>query len=369
MLLPALLLPLVLGCAPKSLPAEAPVPMVRFREADPLPALGPAARVDRGLRAAAEMLAAAAATPEARLTQGAVRTALDTAGYPGAARFVRVVAGAELPPSLLDTLPRGEAVDVGWAFRDFPDGRRWWVLGWAPRRVDLDPLPRDLAPGAGVGVRVTGAPASRLFVASPGDVVREYDLQDGSTRWVGGLGGPGAWRFEVVDGDRVELAWTHFVSAAPPPLLSLPTARVVESPSEVPSRLYDAVDRLRAANGLGALARFTPFEPLVAAHAACLAEGGEAVHRSAACPGVAARATAGWYPRGAFHEDVAVASGAAEAWDGLRASPGHLANLLCRDCTHITIAAALEPTLDPRLFIVFELMRFSEGEPEPIERR
>ena len=137
----------------------------------------------------------------------------------------------------------------------------------------------------------------------------------------------------------------------------------------MPLRLYDAVDRLRAANGLAPLARFAAFEPLVTDHAACLAEGGQAVHRSSACPGVAARATAGWYPRGAFHEDVAVASGAAEAWEGLRASPGHLANILCRDCTHIAIGAAAEPTLDPRLFIVFELMRFSEGEPQPIERR
>ncbi len=342
---------------------------IRSRPGDELPALGPGALVDRGLRDAAERLAAAATSPEARLTQGAVRSALDLAGYPGAARFVKVVAGTDLPAGLLDNVPRGEPIDVGWAWRDFGDGRRWWVLGWAPRRATLDPLPRDLAPGGGVGVRVTGAPAARLFVASPRGVVTEYDLAAGSTRWVGGLDEPGEWRFEVVDHDRVELVWTHFAASSPPVLTALPSERGVESPMDVPPRLYDAVDALRAANGLGALARFPEFEPLVREQAACIAAGGEALHRSDLCPGVAARAAQGWYPRGAFHEDVAVASGAAEAWAGLRASPGHLANLLCRDCTHLSIGAALEPAADPRLFIVFELMRFPEGEPEAIRRR
>jgi len=363
------ILALLVACAPRHEVVTIDLVEIRSRSGDALPALGASAQVDRGLRDAAERLAAAATSAEARLTEGAVRTALDLAGYPGAARFVKVIAGTELPAGLLDNVPRGEPIDVGWAWRDFGDGRRWWVLGWAPRRVTLDPVPRDLVPGGGVGVRVTGAPSARMFVASPRGVVTEYDLAQGTTRWVGGLDEPGDWRFEVVDHDRVELAWTHYVGASPPALTALPVERGVESPMDVPPRLYDAVDALRVANGLAALERFSDFEPLVREQAACIAAGGEALHRSDLCPGVAARAAQGWYPRGAFHEDVAVASGAAEAWAGLRASPGHLANLLCRDCTHISIGAALEPAADPRLFIVFELMRFSEGEPEPIRRR
>lgn len=348
---------------------EAPVAtddVYRHRPGDALPAIGPEARVDRGLRAAAEALASAATTPDARLNPGAVRGALELGGYPGPARFVRVIGTKELPDSLIASIPGDVAVDVGWAWRDFADGRRWWVLGWSPRRLKLDPVPTVIAPGRGVGVRVEGAKAPRLFVVSPSGSWKTYTIARGDTRWIGGLREVGDWRFEVVDGDRVELLFGVHVGEPVPPLPPLASAKPLENPITAVDGLYRRVNELRKVNGLAPLKRFVDFEMLVREQASCLASEGVAAHSSVLCPGVPGRATQGWYPRGHFYEDVAVADTAAEAWETLLASPGHLANILCADCTHLSVGAAIEPATDPRLFVVWEAMAFPQGEPEPI---
>lgn len=356
-----------LACVPHQTTGASAVstPKIGFRPVDSLTTLGPEARVDRGLRTACEELALAANHPDARLTPGAVRLAAERAGFPGVARFMRVSGTAELPEALLAEIPRGQPVDVGWAWRDFPDGRRWWVLGWAPRRLLVDDLPRSVPLGGGVGIRVEGGVSPRLFVASPAGAVKEYDLHAGSTRWVGGLDRAGAWRFEVVDGDRVELLFSVFAGGEFPPLTALPAPVPLDEPVAAAARLYAAVDGLRAVNGLPALAPLPAFEPLVREQAACIALGGEALHRTDLCPGFAARATERFFPRGRFRENVAIATTGAEAWDALLSSPGHVANLLCADCTHIAIGAAAEPIQDGRLFFVWELMTFPDGEPRP----
>ena len=365
----------ILACAvacvphgPGAVPGD-PAVTVRFRPGDALPNLGPEANIDLGLRAACESLAAAASTADARLTPAAVRLAAERAGYPGVARFIGFVGDSSLPTALLDAIPRDQAVDVGWSWRDFADGRRWWVLGWAPRRILIDPLPGTAALGAGVGVRIEGGSAPRLFVASPAGGVREFDMNPGSTRWVGGMDQAGSWRLEIVDGDRVELLFSVFIGGTFPSLGTLPPPVPADEPVAAASRMYVALDGLRAHNGLPPLSVLVDFEPLVREQAACIATGGEALHRTDLCPGVAARAAERFFPRGHFRENVAAATTATEAWDALLASPGHVANLLCEDCTHVAIGAAPVPGGESRLFFVWELMSFPEGEPHPLRSR
>lgn len=363
----SLLLAAMLACAPKaSLPSAGADAALRPRPGAELPSLGPQARQDRGLIAAAEALAGAATNPEARLTTDAVRTALAIGHYPGAARFVRVLGGTDLPPALLEGIPRDVPVDVGWAWRDFADGSRWWVLGWSPRRVSLDPVPSRVEPGQGVGVRVEGATNGRLFVVSPGGTWRDFSLVPGQTRWVGNLDDPGEHRFEVVDGDRVELLFGVFVGGAPAPLAPLPSQPPPPDPLRSVDELYAAANGLRRANGLAPLSRFTTFEPLAREQAACLSLAGKVAHDSTACPGVPGRASQGWFPRGHYYENLAVADSTTEAWEALLASPGHLANLLCAECTHLSIGAAIEPSAERRVYVVWEAMVFPQGEPLPI---
>lgn len=362
---------LLSGCGPHHGALERPQigPTVRFRPGDMLPNLGPEAQVDLGLRAACEDLAAAATSMDARLTPGAVRLAAERAGYPGVARFIRFAGDSSLPSQLLDAIPRDEAVDVGWSWRDFPDGRRWWVLGWAPRRMLLDPVPATIEAGGGVGIRVEGGVSPRLFVQSPTGAVRELDVNAGSARWVGSMDEPGPWRMEVVDSDRVELVFSVFVGGTFPKIVSLPAPVPPDDPVASAARLYAALDGLRSQHGLPPLAALPEFEPMVREQAACIAQGGEALHRSDLCPGVASRAADRFFPRGHFRENVAAATTATEAWDALLASPGHVANLLCTDCSHIAIGAAPVPGGEARIFYVWELMWFPEGNPKPIPSR
>lgn len=339
---------------------------VAYRPGDPLPALGPDARVDRGLRAAAEELAAGATSRDARLAPGAVRLALARAGYPGDARFLRAVAGPELPPALLDALPHGVPVDVGWAWRDLPGGERWWVVGWAERPLSVDPLRRDLSLDEGVGLRVDGARDPRLLLGRPDGSVVTLRMASGETRWIDRFPYPGEYRVEVVDGDRVALLFSLFVDTPPAAAAPLPGPAAAEPVAEAEAWLYAALGELRSRAGAAPVKRFAGFEPHARAHAACLGAAGVVAHDTARCPGVPALAERTHHPHARHHEDVAAADRAAEAWERTLDSPGHRLNLLCEPCTHASIGAA---RVDGRLFAVFELLEFPEGEPGEIPRR
>jgi uncharacterized protein YkwD len=358
---------LLLACAPpQPVVSEVRPALVRYRPGDPLPKLGPAARVDLGLRTAAEELAQQATTLEARPTPDAIRLALGRAGYPGDARFVRVRGGAELPKEILDALPRDLPVDVGWAWRDFPDGARWWVVGWALRYVELDPMPRDVAAGVPFPMRVDGPAGLRLMIGRPDGKVDELDFEADETRWVKLAGGAGEYRVEVIGAEKVALLFSLWADTAPPAPAPLPVPSPVQDPRVATEEIYDRIDSLRAQVGLPALARFPTFEPVARRHAACIAAAGVVAHRTATCPGVPVLASADYRPRARFREDLAVAPDADEAWSLIMASPGHRENLLCTTCTHVAVGAALEPSMAPRLYFALELMEFPEGTPATV---
>ncbi|MEN9786091.1 MAG: hypothetical protein RLZZ299_1355 [Pseudomonadota bacterium] len=350
------------GCAaPSRVVRPRPdAPRVRQLAGDALPMLGPDARVDRGLRAAAQELASLATRPDARLTPGAVRLALGRAGYPGDARFVRVIGGTEVPQPLLDAMPRGVPLDAGWAWRDLPDGGRWWVLGWAPRPATLDPVPRDLPLDGAFGLRVEGVTDARVLVSSPAGRVEERDLPSGVARWLDVFHEPGEHRVEVVDGARVALLFSVWVDASPPPPAPLPGPAAVDAPMQAEGWLLSELQDLRARAGLRPLTSFPAFVPHARAHATCLASAGVVAHATPHCPGVTELARRTHFPLARHREDVAAADTAAEAWERVRNSPGHLQNLLCTDCTHVSIGAAQTAS---RLFVTWELLDFPQGEP------
>jgi hypothetical protein len=352
------------GCAGPSRATRTtpPPPRVRQLAGEALPTLGPDARVDRGLRAAAQELASLVTRPDARLTPSAVRLALGRAGYPGDARFVRVVGGTDVPRELLDAMPRGVPLDAGWAWRDLPDGRRWWVLGWAPRPATLDPVPRDLPLDGAFALRVDGVADPRVLVSTPAGRVEERDLQAGVARWLDVFREPGEHRVEVVDGARVALLFSVWVDGSPPPPTPLPGPAVPEAPADAEPWLLGELQALRARAGLPPLVAFPAFVPHARAHATCLASAGVVAHATEHCPGVTALARRTHFPLARHREDVAAAETASEAWERVRTSPGHLQNLLCTDCSHAAIGAASSPS---RLFVTWELLDFPEGEPRP----
>jgi hypothetical protein len=380
----------VVACRP---PVPAPVAArgveVRFRPGAAPPAdvarlleRVPSASFDEGLQRAVELLLAAARAPSSRISPEASADALTAAAYPGFARFSREYNGGAFPEDLADALAnaaleRDQPVDLALARRNFSDGTTLWIAGFAHRPLLLDPLPRDLAPDDLLPVQVEATvklPPLTLFVAPPDGPVRVMPMPKDEALWVDGFHLPGETRLEVVSdagGDaQVLLLWSALVdtAAAPPETLPLASAKPLD-PIAAAESLYAALTDLRAQAGLPPLTRFPAFEPLAREHAATLAARGQVAHvLPGQSPGVASLARARFHPQAKHLEDIAAAFTWQEAQALVELSPGHRRNLLCETCTHMSVGVALEPSIDavPRLFVVWELLSFPNGEPTPI---
>ena len=347
----------------------------------------PQATWDRGLAEATSALASVAIDPGARITPHASAAALAAAGYPGNVRFVRDYNGGAWPAEMVEGLASAAAslaqpVDVALARRTFGDGTVLWIAGIAERPVSLDPLPRDIPLDDVISVRVGLTDSAlgedlTLFVAPPDGTVQTHPLTDGVGLWLDTFHVPGEYRMEVVTAGettaQVVLLWSNFVEQATPTLSSLPRASgEVPDPAAAALALYDALDTLRYNAGLPKLTRFPTFEGLSRDHARRMASANTVAHTiGGVTPGVAALARIDFHPKALHREDLAAAVSWEEAMDLLTLSPGHLQNLLCTACTHVSIGTALEPYAlgeVPRLFVVWELLEFPNGEPKPIER-
>lgn len=382
---------LLAGCGPKAGStggAERPA-QVRYR---PVEAPSEEARLfvdsvpdatwDAGLAAACQELLRLTTSRTAALDPETTSMVAARAGFPGQVRWSRVLNGGALPLEAFDGVAEaagGRPVDLALARRTYEDGTSLWVLAWAPHLAELDPLPRDLSLDEPLALRVdlAGGRAAQLFVAPPGAPVEELSLTPGVIRWVDLFQVPGPYRVEVVAEGRggvgeVALLFSVFVEDPPglPPPLGEASA-VPPDPHAAEEQLYAALGELRAAHGLPPVARFPLFEPVAREHSAIMASAGTVAHRiPGLSPGVEDRAADIAHPRAIHHESVAAAADAEDALAVVVDSPGHLRTLLCRDCTHAAIGAALEPVLDrpPRLFVTFELLRFPEGEPRPLQQ-
>jgi hypothetical protein len=395
-----MVLPLASCQAPRAAPE--PAATVRFRplpdpvleEANWLVERVPGATWDAGLASAARELARASANRNSRLTPAATWQALALAGYPGHARFARRINGGAWPDALAEELAsaallRNQAVDVALVRRDYADGLTLWIGAIAHRPALLDPIPRDLVLDERVPVVVEvldkggGDPFSRvpdpiLFVSRPSGDVSSHEIVSGHARYLDVFHEPGVYQLELVSrtstDTQVVLNWSHFVDIEPPALAPVPgvSASEPQDPMEATDALYVELNKLRSKAGVQPLSRFEAFEPLAREHAALMAAHGTLGHRiPQVTEGVAARAARGFHPRALHREDLAAAPTWREALDITRLSPGHLANLLCEECTHASIGVALEPVTDrvPRLFVVWELLRFPEGPPQAIPKR
>lgn len=387
-----ILLAVLLACRPPT-PAPERGPEVRFRptelpvtaEAAELLARVPNATWDRGLARAAALLIAEARDPAARISPAAVAAALGEAGYPAPARFARELNGGAFPERLVAdmvaiALEREQPVDVALSKRSYSDGTALWIGAITHRPALLDPIDRDPPLDELLPILVEPLqelPALTLFVASPEGPVRAMPLTPLQARWVEGLSLPGDWRFEVVADDgkggdaQVVLLWSNYVDSSPPPVPALVRpAATPDDPMLATAQLYAALDALRSQAGLPALVRFEPYERLAREHAALMAASGRVAHVLPGGAGVAAAAGQSYHPAATHQENVAAAADWQEARALIELSPGHRRVLLCEDCTHVAIGAALEPTLDavPRLFVVWELLSFPNGEPRSVDR-
>ena len=131
----------------------------------------------------------------------------------------------------------------------------------------------------------------------------------------------------------------------------------------------DALNELRIDHGLRPVQRFTLFDTLAREHSAMMGHMGIVAHSLPGYGGVTDKAANFAHPRAAHHENVAAAPTAQAAMKLVELSPAHLQNLLCEECSHVSIGATLEPVLDriPRLFVTWELLEFPQGPPKEID--
>lgn len=384
---------LLLGCArpPETLASRAARPSeVRYRPADPpdadaawLVSALPGARWDAGLAAAAAELLAGSTDRTAALRPSATLLADARAGFPGQARFLRSLTGGARPEHAIDEIvaatpdPRG--LDVGLAVRRYGDGVASWILAYAPHRVEMDPVPRDLPLDAPLSLRVDLPEGARgtplLYLAPPDGPVERVALTSGVARYLDRFHAPGQYRLSVTlnQGEDLDVAllFSVFVDGPPPPAERLgPRATSAPDPVAAEGWLLTQVNQVRAQHGLRPVSHFAAFDGVAREHAALMASAGRVAHTlPGVTEGVAARAEAQFHPRAEHHEAVVAAADAEDALSLLTGSPAHLAVLLCERCTQISVGAALEPVLDrpPRLFATLELLAFPNGPPAAVD--
>lgn len=384
---------LALSCArpPETLAAQAARPAeVRYRPVDPpdadaswLVSALPGATWDAGLAAAAGDLLAASADRTAALRPAATLLASARAGFPGQARYARSLTGGARPEHAIDEIatsaPDTHALDVGLAVRRYGDGVASWILAWAPYRVQMDPIPRDLPLDAPLNLRVDlpegGRGTPLLYLAPPDGPVERIALTSGVARYVDRFHAPGQYRLSVTlnRGDDLDVAllFSVFVDGPPPALERLgPPPAGAPDPVAAEGWLLSEVNEVRVSHGLRPVAHFSAFDELAREHAALMAGAGRVAHTlPGITEGVAARAAARFHPGAEHHEAVVAAADAEDALALLTGSPAHLAVLLCERCTQISVGAALEPVLDrpPRLFATLELLSFPNGPPAAVD--
>jgi len=312
------------------------------------------------------------------------------AGYPGHARFIRTLNAGEFPEDVADALTasalrRSQPVDVAISSRTYGDGVTLWIAGIAHRPLLLDPIARDVELDTMVPVSIEAVspgssadpflsiPDPVLFVSPPSGPVRRFDLSLDHARWVDGFFEPGRYGMEVVAQSggttQVLLEWQLFVETDPPALRSTRNVETTLDPIEATSEIYIAVNALRVERGLHELQRFRPFEPLAREHAAFMAHTGVVDHTiTNVTDGVSARARPLFHPGARHRENLAAASSWQEALNITTLSPGHLDNLLCESCTHLSVGVAFEPTgaESSRIFVVWEMLEFPQGTPAMI---
>lgn len=375
-----------MACKPPETADVVIPPMIQYQSLDDtsydheLKQLLPNAVIDASLHEAAQVLIAATRAPDTPMSVRSMLDAENQAGYPGQARFIKVLNGGRLPLQQLANLRHHTNLDIGLASRRFGDGKVLWIIGWGRRLIEVDPLPQQIPLDGAVPIRIGNFDADRalLYVSAPDRPVERIELLPNAHRWLQSFHVPGEYRFEVLlqhnDGasqyNEIALLFSVYVDTPMPKVTSTRVQMQPNNPILAEQQLFQAVNQLRQERHLPPLKPFDLFVPLAREHSALMASSGVVNHRiPGVTSGVPSKAAKEFHPRASHHQNVAAALSADEALTLAKDSPGHFQVFLCETCTHMSIGAAIEPTMGhPRLFVTWEVLEFPQGEPKAIEK-
>ncbi len=379
-----MLLFLILACKSPEIAKPSTQAMVEYHPTDnqypQVQSNFPTIEWDEGLVQAAQEVISTVRTPEQIIPVSSMLLASKRAGYPGQVSFVKVLNGGGFPLESLNQISNRD-VDLGVSKRSFADGRVLWLITWGRKLVSIDPVPQTIPLDGSFPLRIGEFKADKalLYISAPDQPIDIIELLPNAHRWLQNFHTPGEYIFEVVlqtqQGstfqNEIALLFSVFVDQEIPTIQRVSISPDVPNPIEAEHLLFQEVNKLRSERGLHLLKPFDIFVPLAREHSALMASKGVVAHTIPGLTnGVPENAARLAHPRANHFQNVAAALSPEEALYLAINSPGHLQVFLCEPCTHMSVGAAIEPTLgqQPRLFITWEVLEFTRGVPTKIER-
>ena len=268
--------------------------------------------------------------------------------------------GDEIVASLADRLPSilGAAdfarLGVGVAARG--DGQEVTILAFQSSFIQTGPIPRRLAAGARTRIAATVSPpfaSPEMFVTRGSGTVERIPIRaSGGGGFSGELscvGHTGRQQVEITahdeTGSTVMANFPVWCGEDPPAALTVHIGEEdtapVASGAEAEERLLRLVNQDRARHGLPPLELDTRLAQVARAHSDEMRATGVVAHVSPRTGSAADRVRAGGIKSSVVLENVARAYGVGEAQEGLMNSPGHRANILSPDASHVGIGVTL----------------------------
>lgn len=230
---------------------------------------------------------------------------------------------------------------------------RLLVLVLGARFVELTPIPRRFAAGERLTLRgrlLGGYARPSVALQRPGgDVVQRPAGTDVSIDFETTLDTPGTYQVEVLGestrGVTVLANFPIYVGVDPPTSITL--APVDNSPpasaAELESALFRLLNETRLAAGMPALERFGQVDAAARAHSQDMVAASYFGHVSPTTGTAADRVARVGVRTGLILENLGRGYSAREIHEALLASPGHRANILNPDVTHVGIGAISVP--------------------------
>ena len=239
------------------------------------------------------------------------------------------------------------------------------MLAW--RYAEIGAVPRTLATGAPIAVsgRLLETYIHPSFaVAPPTGAVQRVPAGNGPEFQVNlPTAAPGAYRVELLAhgprGDTVVANFPVYVGVEPPTeVVVRPRTSGGEAPGsvdDVGEALFALLNGTRQDNGLPPLARHEGLGDVALRHSRDMVENGFVGHTSPTTGGAPDRVTRAGYRSGLVLENIGRGYSAAEIHEGLLQSPGHRANLLNADVSHVGIGVMSEREGDRSAYIATQV--------------
>jgi uncharacterized protein YkwD len=240
------------------------------------------------------------------------------------------------------------------------------VVTLSRRFADIEPLPRRLAVGQAIrlsGRLRDGYAGPVLAVALPsGEVIRRPAGDGPAFREEISTADSGVYTVELLAdgprGDTVLANFPLFVGVDVPTSVSLASD---EGPGEsasaeaVAAELHRLLNRTRTENGLAELDAHDGLARVALAHSQDMVESGFVGHDSPRTGSAVERVERAGFRSGLVLENIGRGYGAAEIHRGLLQSPGHRANVLNPDVTHVGVGVAAEEEGSRTAFVATEV--------------